>query len=229
MAKRDDPVLRFALGNRYQPYTPVWRVWTHGADAYASVRVLARTFKLSLHKSGQWITAFTSESGQLVGDGSRTHKRWERPEPDAGGWTTGPAIVIPWVPWAADFERRWEYPDSTTWSPAPGVGEKVVVELGFQDRSSPVKRPHAHHLASLALESEETLEVVTHRGPMDPRDWQGLASAQKEFMGFGVQSLEGLDAWGLWVTSADQAVPVPLLVQFPMGRHHFRVEAEARE
>ena len=62
-----DPTLCFAAGSPKRPNSGVWRLWTHGPDTYLAARVAAHLFKLSMHKSGQWISAFTSQSGVVVG------------------------------------------------------------------------------------------------------------------------------------------------------------------
>jgi hypothetical protein len=61
-----DPTLRFAAGSPERPNSGVWRLWSHGSDTYLAARIAAHLFKLSMHKSGQWISAFTSQSGVVV-------------------------------------------------------------------------------------------------------------------------------------------------------------------
>jgi len=46
-----------------------------GSDTYLAARFTAHLFKLSMHKSGQWISAFTSQSGAVDTEtGSRRHR-----------------------------------------------------------------------------------------------------------------------------------------------------------
>jgi hypothetical protein len=72
-----DPTLRFAAGSPERPNSAVWRLWTHGSDTYLAARIAAHLFKVSMHKSGEWISAFTSQSGVVVDreTGSRRHAR----------------------------------------------------------------------------------------------------------------------------------------------------------
>ena len=76
-----DPTLRFAAGSPERPNSGVWRLWSHGSDAYLAARITAHLFKLSMHKSGDWISAFTSQSGVIVDKEtrSRRHRTWSRP------------------------------------------------------------------------------------------------------------------------------------------------------
>ena len=40
----------------------------HGSEAYLAVRVMAAKLKFSMHQSGEWISAFTKESGVTLED-----------------------------------------------------------------------------------------------------------------------------------------------------------------
>ena len=99
-----DPTLRFAAGSPERPNSGVWRLWTHGSDTHLAARIAAHLSKLSMHKSGQWISAFTSQSGVVVDKetGSRRHRTWTRPPefPRAG---CKALRSIPWVKWRGQF------------------------------------------------------------------------------------------------------------------------------
>jgi hypothetical protein len=75
-----DPTIRFAVGSEAEPFSSVWRLWAHNDEVYLSTRVMARTLKISLHSSGEWIAAFTEQSGVKIEEtGSRRHRTWQRP------------------------------------------------------------------------------------------------------------------------------------------------------
>src|SRR5215204_3325730 len=122
-----DPTLRFAAGSPKRPNSGVWRLWTHGSDTYLAARIAAHLFKLSMHKSGQWISAFTSQSGVVVDKetGSRRHRTWTRPLEFTPGWVQGPALVIPWVKWRGQFQPIGKPPPpDTLWFPGPARKRK---------------------------------------------------------------------------------------------------------
>jgi hypothetical protein len=55
---------------------------------------------------------------------------------------------------------------------------------------------------------------------------KGIASVEHEYHGFQVTGdLSAIDPWGLWITTSPQGPP--LLVQFLLARHHFRVIGDA--
>src|ERR687892_894675 len=114
-----DPTVRFAVGSPERPRSSVWRLWVHGSDAYLGARVLLGAIKLSMHQSGDWISAFTSQSGVGLPTGSRRHHTWRRPPEFTPGWTQGPSVAIPWVTWRNELRWREELPPDTAWAPAP--------------------------------------------------------------------------------------------------------------
>jgi hypothetical protein len=129
-----DPTLRFAAGSPERPNSGVWRLWTHGSDTYLAARIAAHLFKLSMHQSGQWISAFTSQSGVVVDKetGSRRHRTWTRPPEFTTGWVQGPAVAIPWVKWRGQFHPIGKPPPpNTVWVPGPARKRKLVFNVLF--------------------------------------------------------------------------------------------------
>jgi len=77
MAHRD--VVRIGLEEDGKPFSSAWRFWNTNDDVYVATRDLAGDYKLSLHASGEWITAFTKESGRV--DGNNESHRAPGPVP----------------------------------------------------------------------------------------------------------------------------------------------------
>lgn len=81
---KEGPV-RFAVGSPYGLTSNAWRVWSSNAgDVYIACRDNFKTSKVSLHVSGRWRMAFTSEAVEnnpaLVADGQdRAWEVWDRP------------------------------------------------------------------------------------------------------------------------------------------------------
>lgn len=70
MSKREKSTLRFAVRNKNNQCSSVWRCWIHNEEIYLGVRDLSGAFKSSLHKSGSWQIGFTKEfSEQKISEG----------------------------------------------------------------------------------------------------------------------------------------------------------------
>lgn len=88
-------VVRFAIG---QPglRSSVWRVWAgrKSSDVYIAAREAAGVQKFSLHESGRWRYAYTSEAvgEQIPEDVDRAIDKWDRRDFDEAGRL--PAVAI---------------------------------------------------------------------------------------------------------------------------------------
>lgn len=223
-----DPSIRFAVGRPDNPRSAAWKLWVHGSDAYLTARTVGGLLKLSMHASGEWISAFTSESGvYLDKTGSRRHSTWHRPAEFAPGWTHGPVVDVPWVSWRDDLRPKESFPSDVVWFPEPKRNKKVMFNVlfaagGNDDDAAAVSQPGDRILASLSMSNGETVWLQARQAVMTPDENRGLASAEREFRGFEVGgSLKDVHAWGLWITTAAE-IAIPLLVQFPLGRRHFK-------
>jgi hypothetical protein len=92
--------LRFALGSADGLRSNVWTVFgsKNTDDIYVGARDTLPMAKLSLHKSGRWRRALTSQEAarqNLPDDVDRVMNRWEVPEPIADGWVHAVSIAIP--------------------------------------------------------------------------------------------------------------------------------------
>ncbi len=223
-----DPTLRFAAGSPERPRSAVWRLWVHGSDAYLGARVMLSVYKLSMHKSGKWISAFTKESGTVLQDASsRRHHVWQRPSEFTSGWTLGPVVGIPWVTWRDELEPREEIPSDTVWVPGPKRNKKLQFIVLFSsaavasDGILQVSMPADRIVGSLPMSNGETVWLQARQTEMSPEENKGIDSAEREFRGFGVSGdLESVHAWGLWIATSNPDTPI--LVQFPLGRRHFK-------
>ncbi len=224
-----DPTLRFAAGSPERRNSGVWRLWSHGSDTYLAARIAAHLFKLSMHKSGEWISAFTSQSGVVVDKetGSRRHRTWVRPPEFTPGWVQGPAVVIPWVKWRGQFQPIGKPPPpDTVWVPGPARKRKLVFNVLFSAATVPadginsVSQPGDWIVGSLPLSNGETVWLQARQAGISADERKGIASVEREYRGFQVSDLKAIDPWGIWITTSPQGPP--LLVQFPLGRHHFQ-------
>jgi hypothetical protein len=76
------------------------------------------------------------------------------------------------------------------------------------------------------LSNGETVWLQARQAGISSDERKGIASVEREYQGFQVSGdLNAIDAWDIWITTSPQGPP--LLVQFPLGRHHFRVAGAA--
>ena len=228
-----DPTVRFAAGSVDRPRSSVWRLWVHGSDAYLGARVILGTFKLSLHQSGRWIAAFTEQSGVVITEtGTRRHKEWSRPPEFRPGWTQGPSVMIPWVTWRDELRPLPErIPSDTEWVPEPKRNKKLLFNVLFsapdvtEDASVVSRRGDRLLDRSLALANGEALWLQVRQVEMSPADNAWVQSVSKEVNVHHTGSVASFSAFVLGITEAVEQ-PVPMMVQIPLGRRHFKQQAK---
>ena len=127
-----DQIVRFAVGSPDTPYSGIWRLVVRKNDIYIGAsRNSMQTIKISLHESGDWIVAGTTQSGVRLRDGNRRAKQWNRPKEHASGVTRGPSILIPI---ASAFPRRItksQLMKPIEWCSPPSSGEMVDFAIYF--------------------------------------------------------------------------------------------------
>ncbi len=96
-----DFVLRFGVGTPESRRSSVWRIWSKHSDVYLAPRNLAKTIKISFHKSGSWAFSFIDQVIQRLiqqnfwNRDSRHIDIWERTDNIASGITLAYRIVFP--------------------------------------------------------------------------------------------------------------------------------------
>ena len=61
MTSKESLVVRFAVGQPDGPQSSVWRLSVKGNDVYIALREIAKVKKITLHESGSWRNAWTTE------------------------------------------------------------------------------------------------------------------------------------------------------------------------
>jgi hypothetical protein len=162
-----DQVLRFGVGAPEGPRSGVWRLWVPKgtSDVYLSRRALGRDFKVSLHASGKWRAALTSEyvrrpdANVIPGPDPRGSKKWQRPEPQAGSAPSTHAltIVVPW--WEV---REWPFVEEgkIVWAEVPPEGWCVEFVLMYV----PLEMTVTEHPGARAMNSKLVGEVGLTNG-----------------------------------------------------------------
>jgi len=89
-----------------------------------------------------------------------------------------------------------------------------------------VSQPGDWIVGSLPLSNGETVWVQARQAGISSDERKGIASVEREYQGFQVSGdRSAIDPWGIWITTSPQGPP--LLVQFPLGRHHVQVTGDA--
>lgn len=221
-----DQTIRFCAGSQKKQYSSVWPLWAHRNDVYLGTRTILGVFKLSLHESGQWITAFTNQSGATFEDtGLRRHFKWIRPEEFAPGWTLGPTILLPWVRWVEQPRHREDLPRKLEWIPGPRKRGKLMINILFAapevelDKVDTVSLPGDSIIGNIKLKNGETVWLQARWRPMLREETDSIETHAQEFEGFRTETpYEQMSAWTTWVHTGEET---PILIQIPLGRHHF--------
>lgn len=127
--------IRIVVGEKGDQVSPVWKIWNTKNDVYLSGKFAGGAFKISMHASGAWIVAATSESGIELTPGNRRMKTWHRPKQFKQGWTWGPHIVVPRIESRDDLKIDENQTKLIEWIPKPNNDEKVVIAIIFADSS----------------------------------------------------------------------------------------------
>jgi hypothetical protein len=196
----------------------VWRLVVNGDDVFIGASKLSMgVFKVSLHKSGVWVLAATSQSGVVFENGNRRARRWNRPLEHAEGVTRGPSVVVPHT----SLGSRPLFPDEAKkeviWYAAPSTGEVAefsmyLVEPHAADRWNPDETV----LAELGLARGNRLVLLGGiRRPPEAffATVEGLIRDIVFRMSDPSRFKEGSL---LWVTESRDALAVPMLVDLPV-------------
>lgn len=103
MPSRTSLTFRFAVGSTDGPRSGIWTLWTpsDSSEVYVAARQLAGSLKVSLHASGNWQAAFTTQFVDKLSReskwsrGSRHVDKWRRPEEIAPGITLALRVLVP--------------------------------------------------------------------------------------------------------------------------------------
>ncbi len=157
--------LRIACGTTAAPYSSVWRITADNKKGDVMLswsKAIADRCKISLHASGRWRYAATSESGyadQIEGD--RVFARWHRPQEHLPGVTRGPAIMIPHTKYGAKTHYPIDTSNSVQWFPPPSEGEWVEFSLYFLDKDAdPANWGNSKVMGHLKLPDKQSVWVV---------------------------------------------------------------------
>ena len=188
-----------------------------------------------MHESGEWISAFTRESGAVVAEtGSRRQFEWRRPQEFTAGWTQAASVMIPWVSWRDQIPIREHAPEDTEWVPEPKRNKKLVFQLllsaaDVEDDVRAVLRLGDSRLTrSLRLSNGEALWLAVRYQEMAPEEGQWIQRESEKIRvhlsGTANDFLESTDVATVVFTSELREPAIPVFVQVPLGRQHLEAE-----
>ncbi|OBB21072.1 hypothetical protein A5761_02890 [Mycolicibacterium setense] len=184
MRKRE---IRFAIGELGDQLSPVWKIWHQKNDVYLTGKFTGGAFKFSLHASGKWIFAATSESGLEIKPGNRRMKTWQRPPEFADGWTWGPHIAVPRLPQFDHAKLDEKQTKLVQWLPAPqplfkatisvifASADKTAEDIGFVSMNG-----DAYLHDYLELQNKQKVFVRIRYEPLTPADMPTLGYIQSQ-------------------------------------------------
>jgi hypothetical protein len=227
----DSAVIRVAAGSLLYRCSPVWRFWANKSDVYFAARSTAGIYKISLHESGAWISAFTAQSARTPEElRDRRHKTWRRPPEFTPGWTHGPAVLLPWAPWQPTLPVPPEtVTEDTIWVPCPKEMRQVAISLLIASPNVPKGGEHDvsidgdRLIGTLDLANGEKVWLQIRETEMNEDSLSGVRSAGKEYEAWKDSNAQPDGAWGIWVTT-EPTIGVPLVVGFPLAKYHFGMQ-----
>jgi len=168
--------VRFAIGSPGGLTSNSWRFWTTSSgDSYLACRDNAQELKVSLHASGRWRMAFTSEARAknpaLVPAGTnRAWEVWQEPLPVLPDTVVAFRLIFPTSELAVRPEQRTtkQWRDTLFIESAPPDSGKLTVVTVFVTVGDPELRHESEpslRFASLELNNGRRAQLVAHADP----------------------------------------------------------------
>ena len=165
--------IRFAVGAPDGFTSNSWRFWTErSGDAYLACRDNFQNMKVSLHASGRWRMAFTSEAiarnpALVPVGGGRAWEVWDEPPPVVPDIVVAFRLIFPTRELAVRPEQRTtrQWRDTVFIEAAPADSGKLTAVTLFVTADDPELRHHSEpsfRLASLELTADRRAQVVAH-------------------------------------------------------------------
>jgi hypothetical protein len=126
-SKARSSILRVAVGSPDDPRSCVWRLWVHGDEVYFGTRETLRGFKVSLHKSGIWRTAFVRALDAPDNDADRVALKWQRPDEYLPGSTSCVAVVVSPILPGRPFKSRGVGDRRIKWLTMPAPNRVLIL------------------------------------------------------------------------------------------------------
>ncbi len=158
MSSKEANTLRFAVGAPEAVQSWLWRMWVHHDDVYLGARNALTAFKVSLHHSNIWRTAFVEDLKRDDRENDRVIFRWQRPQEFAPGWTPSVAILVSSIEARRAFNKAKIEDRRIHWFSSPAQGKKLLFKVLFSRRGC-----STHDLESISDPGDRLVGRVSKR------------------------------------------------------------------
>ena len=129
-------VIRFAVGDKNDLRSSVWRLWANGNDLYLGARSFAHISKFSFHQSGINRYAINESVWEKEKKTDRVLYRWKRANEIQLGWTRCLGILIPPRMTKRPFQNISEKTESVKFIKPPRKKEKIIFNILFSHKAA---------------------------------------------------------------------------------------------
>jgi hypothetical protein len=202
---RNGGSLRIAVGG-VGHRSSIWRIWTNKNDVYVAVRNVAGEQKFSLHKSGRWRYAYTSQAAQkrLTEEQDRVLDKWDRPAANDGGLVAALAIEVR-AEDVADVDPDDTKPGDVFWIPTPPAGHYVSIRISIVTPDTGYSVDVGGHLvAFLGLPDTRGVAIAYAVLKQEPERWANVDSQRREALS-RIELSSGIPALRMAVFAFDEA------------------------
>lgn len=164
--------VRFAIGEPHGMTSNSWRIWTNDkGDTYVACRDNFNNVKVSLHASGRWRMAFTSEAvakepNLVSANGNRAWEVWGEPDQIRPGTVVALRLIFitSELRVAPNQRNGRKWRDTIFVNSRPTKGKLTVATLFLTHGN--IEQRHEYeptlHLASLPLPNGRRVQVTVH-------------------------------------------------------------------
>jgi hypothetical protein len=210
--------IRFASGSPDEAFSCVWRLVATNNDVFIGAsKASMGIFKISLHKSGVWILAATSQSGATFENGNRRAKQWNRPLQHTQGITRGPSVIVPHTYLGSRPLQADEIKKKVLWYSGPPSGEVVEFTMYFVEPGIVTQwNSEQTVLAELSLARGNRL-VLLASARLAPADFMALVERTLRENVFRMKDPSKFESGSLLcVTQSRDALATPMVIDLPV-------------
>jgi hypothetical protein len=172
----------------------VWRIWANKStpDVYLANRQLS-VLKYSFHASGIWRHAWSTpaHAQRITGNDNRLLDRWERPEPNAIGWTR--AFTV-WTPSedVVDVPDDAQTKEDVIWLPQAPAGQMTGIHVVIASPNQGLANLRGTvPMAGFTLVSGEIVLVLMSQHAPDDEQRSEVAAYREDLSKLGEQFDQG--------------------------------------
>jgi hypothetical protein len=129
MASKENNTIRFAVGDKGDVRSSIWRLWANGNDLYLAARSYAHISKISFHQSGLYRFAINDKVERENDASDRVLYKWKRPDEFIPGWTRCFGLLFPPRVTQHPFANVFAENKAIQFIEPPAAGRKVILNI----------------------------------------------------------------------------------------------------